>query len=243
MAWRGIALISSGWGPGCLSWAGIKLIDEVYAVETYGLDAHTQELLGSVHAFCTHTDAPLTADNQALLDSMARALRRAQSDERAAFVIPSGPVCDAVWPLMIQATRELGLEVRVAHGLGVIESLINVMQLPVPHSIDARPQLSDFVQAVRPSMVMVAPVLGDRHLLHRFRDTDIHCFAVDLCTKQVFPLDLDTEVSVSPRHVVVATQGQIDVQATRGATVDVNDALGHTGDWLELLNGFAEVQL
>ena len=37
-----IALISTGWGPRCLSHAGAALLADVYRVETFGLDVETR---------------------------------------------------------------------------------------------------------------------------------------------------------------------------------------------------------
>lgn len=217
------------------------MIADVYAVETFGLDPVTQRHISDMHAFCVHTDAH-PEQPQALMQSMTRALRRAQSDERAAFVVPSGPLSDMAWPLLIDAARTLAIDVRVAHGLGVIESLMNVMQLPMPRTIDARPQLSDFVHAVRNSAVMVAPTLGDRAVLRHFDEQQIHCFAVNLYTKQVSMIDIDDAVEPDSRHIVVATHDALQVRSDAEDAFDINDTLGSTGDWIEILTGLTEVQ-
>lgn len=75
-----IVLISTGWGPGCLSHAGAALLADVYRVETFGLDVETRGLVSHLNNLSRHAPEHAVWQNDELLAVVARALRLAQSE-------------------------------------------------------------------------------------------------------------------------------------------------------------------
>ncbi|NBU65184.1 MAG: hypothetical protein EBS29_11895, partial [Chloroflexia bacterium] len=175
-----IVLISTGWGPRCLSHAGAALLAEVYRVETFGLDAETRGLVSKLNGLIRHAPEQSDWQNDELLATVARALRLAQSDEWAALVTPAGDIAAMLWPVVQTAAKKLGLTVQFAHGLGLAESIATCLQLPVTPTVELRPRLSDFVGQMQLPTLIVAPELGELTDISSLYDGNARFFAVDL---------------------------------------------------------------
>jgi hypothetical protein len=236
-----IALISTGWGPRCLSQAGVTLLSEVYRVETFGLDPDTRAMIGQLHSLSRHSPNQDTWQNSELLAVAARALRLAQSDERAALVTPSGAIATAIWPVVQAAAAKLDITVRVAHGLGLAESLANCFQLPLPPTTELRPLLSDFVGEQRMPSLAIAQELGDLTNITQLYASHGAFFVVDLFAQRVVSVDLDAPPVAAPNHLFVATQGALALAVDNDDSPDISDTIATTADWFELLNGLTGV--
>lgn len=236
-----LVLISTGWGPRCLSAAGTALIQEVYRVETFGLDPDTRAMLSQLHTLCNH--APLQDDwqNDDLLAAAARALRLAQTDERAAFVTPSGPLSEALWPIMQQAAVQLGIPVRFAHGLGLAESMAACLQLTLPPITEIRPTLADFVGETRMPALAVAATVGDVTQLHTLYDGEVRIFTLDLYARNVQRVDLAAIPAAATNILFVAAKQHINAVGADHASDDISDTVSTTADWVELFNNMTEV--
>ncbi len=236
-----LALISTGWGPRCLSAAGTALIQEVYRVESFGLDPDTRAMLSQLHTQCHH--APLKDDwqNDDLLAAAARALRLAQTDERAAFITPSGPLCEAIWPIVQQAAHQLGIPVRFAHGLGLAESMATCLQLTLPPVTEIRPTLADFVGETRMPALAVAARIGDVTQLNTLFAGDARIFTLDLYARKVQRVDLANIPPTATNLLFVAAQSHINEVADGDAVDDISDRVSATADWVELFNNMTEV--
>lgn len=236
-----LVLISTGWGPRCLSAAGMSLIQEVYRVESFGLDPDTRTMLSQLHTLCNH--APLQDDwqNDDLLAAAARALRLAQTDERAAFVTPSGPLCDAIWPIIHQAAQQLGVPVRFAHGLGLAESMAACLQLTLPPITELRPTLADFVGETRMPALAVAASIGDATQIHTLFAGEVRIFTLDLYARNVQRVDLADIPASATNLLFVAAQHHINQVADDDASADISDRVSATADWVELFNNMTEV--
>ncbi len=236
-----IALISTGWGPCCVSHAGATLLSEVYRVETFGLDPATRTMIGQLHSLSRHAPSQDTWQNSELLAVAARALRLAQSDERAALVTPSGAIATAIWPVVQAAAAKLEITVRVAHGLGLAESLANCFQLSLPPTTELRPLLSDFGGEQRMPSLAIAHELGDLTEIRQLYATQGAFFVVDLFAQRVTVIDLDALPIPAPNHLFVATQGSIASAINNDDSPDISETIATTADWFELLNGLTGV--
>lgn len=235
-----LALISTGWGPRCISHAGAALINEVYRVETFGLDPETRTLLDQLHTLCNHAPARDDWQNEDVLAAAARALRLAQSDERAAFVTPSGPLCDAMWPVIQQAAAVLAIPVRVAHGLGLAESMATCLQLTTPPISELRPTLADFVGESRMPALAIAPHVGDVTHISTLFAGEVRIFTLDLFARKVRHVDLAHVPPATPNLWFVAAQAQLHDALDDGTGADISDTVASTADWVELLNNMTE---
>ncbi len=236
-----LALISTGWGPRCLSNAGVTLIQEVYRVETFGLDPDTRVMLSQIHTMCAHAPTQDNWQNDDLLAAAARALRLAQTDERAAFVTPSGPLCDAIWPVIQQAAGKLAIPLRVAHGLGLAESMATTLQLIVPPVTDMRPTLADFVGETRMPALAVAPQVGDLTHVHTLFAGEVRIFVLDLYARTVRHVDLAQVPPTAPNQLFVAAQHHIHQASDDNRSDDISDTVSSTADWVELFNNLTGV--
>lgn len=235
-----LALVSTGWGPGCLSQAGVALINEVYRVETFGLDPQTRAQISQLHTMCHHAPPHNDWHDDAIVDAAARALRLAQSDERAAFVTPSGPLSTAIWPLLHQAAAELAMPVRVAHGLGLAESLANCLHLPLAPIAEIRPTLADFVGETRMPQLAVATDIGDTQQVSTLFDGQMRVFRVDLFARHVQQITLDSHPLPTPNQLFIVASTHITPEAHARHTHDISTLVADTADWVELLNNVTE---
>jgi len=235
-----LVLISTGWGPRCLSAAGTALINEVYRVETFGLDPETRSMISQLHTLCNH--APLQDDwqNDDLLAAAARALRLAQTDERAAFVTPSGPLCEAIWPIIQQAAQQMSIPVRFAHGLGLAESMAACLQLTLPPVTEIRPTLADFVGETRMPALAVATDIGDATLLSTLFDGNVRLFTLDLYARKIQRVDLAAIPEAATNVLFVAAQSHIHEVTDDATSADISDQVSATADWVELFNNMTE---
>jgi hypothetical protein len=235
-----LALISTGWGPRCLSAAGTALIQEVYRVESFGLDPDTRAMIGQLHTLCNH--APLHDDwqNDDLLAAAARALRLAQTDERAAFVTPSGPLCEAIWPIIRQAAQQMNIPVRFAHGLGLAESMATCLQLTLPPVTEIRPTLADFVGETRMPDLAVAADIGETTQLSTLFYGNVHVFTLDLYARKAQRVDFANIPAAATNVLFVAAKSHINQVIDDATTDDISDQVSATADWVELFNNMTE---
>ena len=236
-----IALISTGWGPCCLSHAGMTLLGEVYRVETFGLDPATRAMMSQIHSLSTHSPAQDAWQNADLIAVAARALRLAQSDERAALVTPAGAITTAMWPVVQAAAQQLQITVRFAHGLGLAESLANCLQIPLPPTVEIRPLLSDFGIETRLPILAIAPDIGDIADIEALYDGQVQLFVVDLFAPRVMAVDIQALPPMTPNQLIVATRGTMHVATANDGLPDVSETIATTADWFELLNGLTGV--
>ncbi|MFM7678036.1 MAG: hypothetical protein ACKO83_04220 [Roseiflexaceae bacterium] len=235
-----LALISTGWGPRCISHAGASLLNTVYRVETFGLDPDTRTLLDQLHTMCHHAPSHNEWQNDDLLAAAARALRLAQSDERAAFVTPSGPLCDAIWPVIRHAATELAIPVHVAHGLGLAESMATCLQLTTPPVSELRPTLADFVGETRMPALAIAPQLGDVAQLDALFAGQARIFTLDLFARKVHHVDIAHVPEGAPNRWFVAAQAHLQDSLDDSTDADISDTVATTADWVELFNNLTE---
>jgi hypothetical protein len=241
-SWQGIALISTGWGPRCLSHAGAALLAEVYRVETFGLDGETRTLVNQLHSLSHHAPDHAVWQNDELLAAAARALRLAQSDERAALVTPSGEIATVLWPIVQTAAKQLGLTVRFGHGLGLAESIASCLQLPLPPTVEFRSQLSDFVGKNQLPTLAIATEMGDLTDIASLYAGTARFFMVDLHAHQhkVVNVDITQPIPTSSNAFLVATQGEIALHHAHEEERELEAPIESAVLWVELLNGLTE---
>jgi len=244
MAFRNeIALISTGWGPGCLSRAGAALVSDVYRVETFGLDAETRVIVSKLNAQSQHGPHNPTWSSDDLLVTVARALRSAQSDAWAALITPSGAMTNALWPTVQQAAQRLGVQVRYAHGLGIAESLASCLQLPTPPRVEVRACLSDFVGQQQLPDFALAAQFGDIAELATLYGGAVRYFVVDLYAprQKITAVDLRESVPVIAENAYALAVCDAQISAKTGQTgFQVTDSMESALLWVQTLNGLAE---
>ena len=244
MAFRNeIALVSTGWGPGCLSQAGADLVSNVYRVESFGLDAQTRAIVSKLNAQSTHGPHAAAWSSDDMLATVARALRSAQTDGWAALVTPSGPMTSTLWPTVQHAAQELGVQVRYAHGLGIAESLATCLQLPTPPTTVVRPKLCDFVgQSDLPEFAL-AMQIGNPTDIHTLYDGAVRLYMVDLYAQRnkITPIDLRVSVPTIAEnaYVVAIRDTQVDAHS-RSSGNQLGDSLESALLWVQVLNGLTE---
>lgn len=238
-----IVLISTGWGPRCLSHAGAALLADVYRVETFGLDVATRQLVSQLNGLSQHAPAQTVWQNEELLATVARSLRLAQSDEWAALVTPAGDITATLWPVVQTAANQLGLTVRFAHGLGLAESLATCLQLPLPPTVELRPRLSDFVgQNLLPTLA-IASELGNVTDIVGLYAGNVQFFAVDLYATQhnVVNIDIYQPLPTAPHNgLFVAAQGAVEINLARSNQTELIEKLESPLLWAQLLHGLTE---
>jgi hypothetical protein len=175
-----------------------------------------------------------------IVDAAARALRLAQSDERAAFITPSGPISTALWPIVQQAARTLAIPVRVAHGLGLAESIATCLQLPLPPETMLRPTLADYADTTRMPALAAATQIGDVSRVATLYDGQVRVFRLDLFARQVHLVDLATCSDDQSDQLYVAATQHMHAVDHDNHTRDVTDTLSSSADWVELLNNLTE---
>jgi hypothetical protein len=238
-----IVLISTGWGPRCLSHAGAALLTDVYRVETFGLDVETRALVSQLNGLSHHAPAQTVWQNDELLATVARALRLAQSDEWAALVTPAGDITATLWPVVQTAASQLGLTVRFAHGLGLVESMATCLQLPLPPTVELRPRLSDFVGQNQLPILAVASELGDVTDIAGLYAGNVRFFAVDLYAKQhnVVNIDIHQPLAMAPYSgLFVAAQGAVEIDLVHSNGTEFTEKLESALLWAQLLHGLTE---
>ena len=238
-----IALISTGWGPRCLSHAGAALLADVYRVETFGLDVETRQLVSQLNGLSHHAPAQTVWQNDELLATVARALRLAQSDEWAALVTPAGDITATLWPVVQTAAAQLGLTVRFAHGLGLAESLATCLQLPLPPTVELRPRLSDFVGQNQLPTLAIAAELGDVTDIAELYAGNVRFFAVDLYAKQhnVVNIDIHQPLPMAQYNgLFVAAQGAVEIDIAPSNGTEFTEKLESALLWAQLLHGLTE---
>ena len=244
MAFRNeIALVSTGWGPGCLSHAGADLVSRVYRVESFGLNAETRAIVSKLNAQTHHGPQETSWSADDMLATVARALRSAQTDGWAALVTPSGHMTSALWPTVQQAAQHIGVQVRYAHGLGVAESLATSLQLPTVPQTQVRPQLCDFLGQTDLPEFALAAQFGSTADLHTLYDGAVRFFLVDLYAQKKKITAINVQESVPP------IEENAFVLAIRDTQIDAGShALGHQPSeslestllWVQVLNGLTE---
>jgi len=238
-----IVLISTGWGPRCLSHAGAALLADVYRVETFGLDVETRGLVSQLNGLSHHAPEHTVWQNDELLATVARALRLAQSDEWAALVTPAGDIASMLWPVVQTAATQLGLTVRFAHGLGLAESLATCLQLPLPPSVELRSRLSDFVGQARLPTLAIASQIGELADISSLYDGNARFFAVDLYAQQhkVVNIDIQQHVPTAQKNILfVAARGAVEIDLAQTKGTEFIEKLESALLWAQLLNGLTE---
>jgi hypothetical protein len=237
-----LALISAGWGPGCLSHAGIALINDVYRVETFALDAITRDQVGKLHSLCHHAPLHNEWKESDLIEAAARALKLAQRDERAALITPSGPISATIWPVVREAAATLGVPVVVAHGLGLAESMATCLQLPVLPTVDMRDSLSDFAVVTCLPELVVATHIGNLADVSTLYEGHVCLYKVNLATRHVQAVSLEAPPPATTHDLYVATRHMFQHadDASKSEGQDVSDVLSSQADWVELFNNLTE---
>ena len=238
-----IVLISTGWGPRCISHAGAALLADVYRVETFGLDVETRQLVSQLTGLSHHAPAQTVWQNDELLATVARALRLAQSDEWAALVTPAGDITATLWPVVQTAASQLGLTVRFVHGLGLAESLATCLQLPLPPSVELRARLSDFAGQTQLPTLAVAAELGDVTDIAELYAGNVRFFAVDLYAKQhnVVNIDIQQIERTTPKNALfVAARGAVEIDLAHTKGTGIIEPLESALLWAQLLHGLTE---
>ena len=238
-----IVLISTGWGPRCLSHAGVALLADVYRVETFGLDVETRQLVSQLNGLSQHAPAQTVWQNDELVATVARALRLAQSDEWAALVTPAGDITATLWPVVQTAAAQLGLTVRFAHGLGLAESLATCLQLPLPPTVELRPRLSDFVGQNQLPTLAIASEIGELTDITALYDGNVRFFAVDLYAQQhkVVNIDIQQIERTAPKNALfVAARGAVEIDLVHTKGTDIIEPLESALLWAQLLHGLTE---
>ncbi len=240
-----IVLISTGWGPRCLSHAGAALLADVYRVETFGLDVETRALVSQLNGLSHHAPAQAVWQNDELLATVARALRLAQSDEWAALVTPAGDIASILWPVVQTTAKKLGLTVRFAHGLGLAESLATCLQLPLPPTVELRPRLSDFVRQNQLPTLAIASEIGELTDITALYDGNVRFFEVDLYAKQhkVINVDIHQQLPIPhlPKNTLfVAARGAVEIDLAHTKGTEFIEKLESVLLWAQLLHGLTE---
>jgi hypothetical protein len=238
-----IVLISTGWGPRCLSHAGAALLADVYRVETFGLDVETRGLVSQLNNLSRHAPAHAVWQNDELLAVVARALRLAQSDEWAALVTPAGEIASILWPVVQTAAKQLGLTVRFAHGLGLAESLATCLQLPLPPTVELRARLSDFAGQTQLPTLAIASEIGELTDITTLYDGNVRFFAVDLYAQQhkVVNIDIQQIIPTAPKNILfVAARGAVEIDLAQTKGTEFIETLESVLLWAQLLHGLTE---
>ncbi len=244
MAFRNeIALVSTGWGPGCLSRAGAALVSDVYRVETFGLDADTRSIVSKLNAQSQHGPSDAAWNSEDLLATVARALRSAQSDGWAALVTPAGALTNTLWPTVQQAAQRIGVQVRYAHGLGISESMANCLQLPTPPTVALKSLLSDFVGHVAIPEFALGAQVGNATQLAELHGGAVRFFGMDLYAPRtkITTLNLRESIPVITNNAYVLAVRDEQITSKSGQSeLRVSDSMESALLWVQVLNGLTE---
>ena len=238
-----LALVSTGWGPGCFTAAGATLMQEAYRVETFGLDATTRALVTKQNPQAQHGPRATGWSTDELLATVARVLRSAQTDGNAVLVTPSGTLTSTLWPTVVQAAQRIGVHVRYAHGLGIAASLANCLQLPVPPSVEVKKLLSEYAgHAQLPNFALAAQV-GDVDAVSTLNNGMVRVFSVDLYAPRtkVTAIQLQGPVPVVADTAFALAICDDQVSGRSGLRgIKTADTMESALLWIQVLNGLTE---
>jgi hypothetical protein len=238
-----LALVSTGWGPGCFTAAGATLMQEAYRVETFGLDATTRALVTKQNPQAQHGPRATGWSTDELLATVARVLRSAQTDGNAALVTPSGTLTSTLWPTVVQAAQRIGVHVRYAHGLGIAESLANCLQLPVPPSVEVKKLLSEYVGQAQLPIFALATQVGDIDAVLTLHNGTARLFCVDLYAPRTKVTAIQPQESVpvvaDTAFALAICDDQVSARSgLRG--IKTADTMESALLWIQVLNGLTE---
>jgi hypothetical protein len=238
-----LALVSTGWGPGCFSAAGATLMQDAYRVETFGLDAATRALVTKYNPQAQHGPRAAGWGTDELLATVARVLRAAQTDGNATLVTPSGTLTSTLWPTVVQAALRIGVHVRYAHGLGIAESLAHCLQLPAPPSVEVKALLSEYAGHAPLPIFALAAQVGDVDAVSTLHNGTVRVFSVDLYAPRtkVTAIQLQGPVPVVADTAFALAIGDDQVSAQSGQRgIQTTDSMESALLWIQVLNGLTE---
>ena len=238
-----LALVSTGWGPGCFSAAGATLMQDAYRVETFGLDATTRALVTKHNPQTQHGPRAAGWSTDELLATVARVLRAAQTDGNATLVTPSGTLTSTLWPTVVQAAQRIGVHVRYAHGLGIAESLAHCLQLPAPPSVEVKALLSEYAGHAQLPIFALATQVGDVDAVATLHNGTVRVFSVDLHAPRtkVTAIQLQGPVPVvaDTAFALAISDDQVSAQSGQRG-IQTTDSMESALLWIQVLNGLTE---